>query len=114
MSNKTPFLVGAFVGAAIMPIIGFGFFDWKLDSKAQFLAEEAASAKIASVLVPVCVAKFNADPDVALHTAALKAEQYENPRVEYVEKGGWAALSGQERPGAGIARSCERAIKATF
>lgn len=114
MSNKTPFLLGAFVGAAIIPMIGFGFFNWKLDGKAQSMAREAAVTGIADVLVPMCVARFKADPEVAVHTAALKAEQFEHPRVEYVEKGGWAMFEGQDRPVAGLARTCENAIMATF
>ncbi|MDH3580339.1 MAG: hypothetical protein OEM91_06900 [Hyphomicrobiales bacterium] len=113
MSKYTPFILGVLAGAFVAPMIGFGGFGWKLDAKALAMASDAAAAEVSRVLVPVCVAQFKADPDVSAHRAAMKGMQYFHPRMEYVEKGGWATLPGQSRPVSGLARSCTEALKET-
>jgi hypothetical protein len=111
MSKLSLFACGVAAGAFFMPIIGFAGFGWKFDSKARAMADEAATAGVHNVLVPVCVARFNADPEVSTHRAAMKAMQYFHPRMEYVEKGGWAKLQGQKQASPGVARACAEALK---
>ncbi len=111
MSKYTPFIIGVVAGAFFMPIVGFTSMGWKLDTKAQAMATDAAAAEIKKVLVPACVAQFNADPDVAAHRAAMKGMQMFNPRMDYVEKGGWAKMPGQSASESNIARYCTEALK---
>lgn len=111
MSKLSLFACGVAAGAFIMPIIGFAGFGWKFDSKARAMADTAATAEVQKVLVPVCVARFNADPEVSTHRAAMNGMQYFHPRVEYVEKGGWAKLPGQKQATPGVARACTEALK---
>ena len=114
MSNSKPFIFGALVGAAAISLLGFTAFGWKFDSKAQAMARNAASAAVQKVLVPVCVAQFKADPEVATHTAAFKEEKNSHPRVEYISLGGWATLPGQSEPASGLAHSCAQELKETL
>lgn len=111
MSKLTLFATGAAAGAFFMSIFGFAALGWKLNSKAEIMASEAASAELARVLVPACVAQFNADPEVAMHRAALDGIQHFHPRLLYVEKGGWAIMPGQQDASRGIARGCTEALK---
>lgn len=109
MSSKS-FIAGLVVGAVALAIVGFSFFDWKLDSKAQAMADDAAHAAVKEALVPVCMAQFRADPRASAHMAALKAEKYSHPRVEYIRNGGWATLPGQSEPASGLANACVKAL----
>lgn len=94
-----------------MSILGFAALGWKLDSKAQVMANEAAVAELRRVLVPACVAQFNADAEVETHRAAMKGMQLFHPRMLYVEEGGWAAMPGQERASPGVARGCTEELR---
>lgn len=111
MSRLSLFITGLVAGAFFMPMIGFVALGWKFESKAQAMAEAAVTAEIRKVLVPVCVERFNADPDVATHRAAMDGMQYFHPRMTYVEEGGWATLPGQTRATSGVARACTEALK---
>lgn len=106
MSKLTLFAAGVAAGAFFMPMFGFVGLGWKLDSKAQVMASEAASAELRKVLVPACVARFNADPEADMHRTAMKEIKFFHPRMLYVEKGGWAVLPGQENASRGVARGC--------
>lgn len=110
MSKLSLFAAGVAAGAFFMPIIGFTAFGWKLDSKAQIMADERARAAVVKVLVPACVARFNADPQVETHRAAMKDIQLFHPRMLYVEKGGWAEMPGQDEAAPGVARACTEAL----
>lgn len=111
MSKLSLFSIGAVAGAFFMSIFGFASLGWKLDSKAQVMASEAASAAVVRLLVPACVAQFNADPEVEVHRAALKDIQMFHPRMLYVEKGGWAVMPGQDSASPGVARGCTEALE---
>ena len=114
MSKLKTFIFGALAGAFVAPMVGFAALGWKLDAKAQIMATDAAAAEVQRVLVPVCVAQFKADPGVDAHAAAMKGMQYAQTRVDYVEKGGWAMLPGQDRPVSGLTESCTEALKETY
>lgn len=110
MSKLKPFIGGVVVSAIVVPLLGFTALGWRLDSKAQNMAQEAANAAVKEALVPICVARFKADPEVTAHMAALKAKEYSYPRVEYIRSGGWATLPGQAEPSTGIANACANAL----
>lgn len=112
MSKTSLFIMGACAGAFLISAVGFTAFGWKLDAKAQVMAEDAASAAVAKILVPACIASFRSDGDVARHTAMLEGTQFFQDRVAYVEKEGWAMLAGQERAVSGIARACTEGLPA--
>jgi len=114
MSNLKPFIFGALASAVVVPVLGFTTLGWKLDAKAQTMAQAAAIAEVQKVLVPVCMAQFNADPKLAIHEAAFRAEESAHPRTIYIEKGGWAKLPGQTQPLPGLAKSCANALKASY
>jgi len=75
------------------------------------MASDAAYAEVQKVLLPVCLAQFNADPDTIAHIAVFKTKEHTHRRVEYIERGGWATLLGQSQPVSGLARSCADAIE---
>jgi hypothetical protein len=92
---------GIACGAVIAMIIGFGWGGWTTAATTKKMAEEAVLASQAAI----CVAQFIKQPD---HEEKLKElKKIGNwERAEYIEKGGWDKMPGQEKADYGIARAC--------
>ena len=96
---------GLVCGAVIAMILGFVWGGWTTSSTAN-----AATAKaVVSSQSAVCVAQFVKQPD---HQAKLKEfmEVSSWQRHEYVEKGGWDKMPGQEKADSDVARACADGI----
>ena len=98
-------LQGAAAGAAVTLVLGFGWAGWRLDSKAQKMATERASAAVVDVLRPICVDNFRRNPDVATQLAALKATDSWKQDT-YIKEHGWATFAGSEKPNTDVAEAC--------
>lgn len=102
--SLTRLLQGAAGGCAITLIVGFGWGGWQLASKAQKTAEESATNAVVAALAPICVDRFQHAADAKTSLVALKATDSWKQDT-YVEKGGWATISGSE-PNASVAQAC--------
>ena len=99
---KTKYGVGGLIcGAIIAMIIGFGWGGWTTSSTTQAMTDKAVLASQAGI----CVAQFVKQPS---HEAKLKefGEVSSWTRAEFIEKGGWDKMPGQEKPGPTVARAC--------
>jgi hypothetical protein len=104
-----PAVLGAAGGAIVLAIVGFAWGGWVTASSAERSAKQRAEAAVVAALLPVCVAKFQASADVAVHLAALKkASSWE--QGPYVEKGGWANMPGSTTANSDLARACAEAL----
>jgi hypothetical protein len=92
---------GLVVGAVIAMIIGFAWGGWTTSSTTQKMSEEAVLASQAAI----CVAQFMKEPN---HEEKLKelGELSSWTRGEFIEKGGWDKMPGQEKAGYLVARAC--------
>jgi len=92
---------GLIVGAVIAMIIGFAWGGWTTFSTTQKMSEEAVLASQAAI----CVAQFMKGPN---HEEKLKelAALDSWKRYEYIEKGGWDKMPGQEKADYTVARAC--------
>jgi hypothetical protein len=92
---------GLIVGAVIVMIIGFAWGGWKTTGTAKTMTKEAVLASQAAI----CVAQF------------LKTQNYEEKlkeleeldswkRAEFIEKGGWDKMPGQEKADYAVSRAC--------
>jgi len=92
---------GLIVGAVIAMIIGFALGGWTTSSTTQKMSEEAVLASQAAI----CVAQFLKGPN---HEEKLKelGELDSWKRSEFIEKGGWDKMPGQEKAGYAVARAC--------
>ena len=108
-----PAIWGAVGGAVIIMIVGFWGFGWVLPGKAEVMAQARAEAATVSALSPICVAKFQAQPDAPAKLAELKkASSWE--RGSLIEKGGWAATPGTGTTNSAVASACAETLgKAT-
>jgi|SRR5687767_2998548 len=92
---------GLIVGAVITTIVGFVWGGWMTMATAQSMSQEALLASRAAI----CVAQFMKQPN---HEEKLKEfmEISSWRRAEFIEKGGWDKMPGQEEAGLGVAAAC--------
>jgi hypothetical protein len=92
---------GLICGAVIAMIIGFGWGGWATRSTSQTMTKEAILATRAAI----CVAQFMKQPN---HKETLKefGELNHWTRAEFIEKGGWDKMPGEEEAGYAVARAC--------
>ncbi len=102
-------LWGAVGGAIVLLIIGFGFGGWVKGSTAQRMAEEMAQDAVLDRLVPICVVKFNQDPNKEARLKELKAKSYYQ-RSDYVKESGWATMPGEKEADSKVANECARRL----
>ena len=102
-----PALWGIAGGAVALAIAGFSWGGWTTSAKAESTARAQADTAVVSALAPVCVDKFQHTGDAAANLAALRRIE-NSSQGDFVEKGGWAAVPGNnssERVSA-VARAC--------
>jgi dienelactone hydrolase len=100
-----PGLVGAGVGAVALAIVGFSWGGWVTGSTAEAMASERAEAEVVSALVPFCVARSLADPEVSRITAELEgAAAYKRPDI--LMTAGWATMPGADKADRDLAKAC--------
>ena len=92
---------GLIVGAVITMIIGFAWGGWTTGGTTKTITEEAVLATQAAI----CVAQFMKEPN---HEEKLKEfrELHSYQRAEFIEKGGWDIMPGQEKAGYLVSRAC--------
>jgi hypothetical protein len=97
---------GLVIGAVIAMIIGFGWGGWSTASATQKMTEKA----ILENRTAICVAQFMADSGNADNLVEFNnIDSWK--RYEFVEKGGWDKMPGQEKAGYGVARACAGGIE---
>jgi len=92
---------GLICGAVIAIIIGFAWGGWTTFRTTQKMSEEAVLASQAAI----CVALFMKESN---HKEKLKelGELDSWKRAEFIEKGGWDKMPGQEKADYAVARAC--------
>jgi hypothetical protein len=100
-----PALLGRAVGALVLATLGFMWGSWVTASSADGAAKQRAEAAVVTALTPICLAKFQANADVAVHLALLK-KMNSWERGPYLERGGWANMPGGITANPGLARAC--------
>lgn len=104
-SGLKPGLWGVAIGAIAMSVIGFSYFDWTTHATATKMAQEASDTAVVAALVPFCVIKAHADPNLAT-LANFQTEQSSYSRGDIVMKAGWATLDGSKSGNDALARAC--------
>jgi hypothetical protein len=82
-------------------IIGFAWGGWSTSSTTQTMTEEAVLASQAAI----CVAQFMKESN---HEENLKELEKIDAwkRAEFIEKGGWDKMPGQEKADYAVSRAC--------
>jgi hypothetical protein len=97
---------GLICGALIVMIIGFAWGGWSTKGTTQKTADEAVLASQAAI----CVAQFIKEPNYEEKLKELeKLDSY--TRAEFIEKGGWDKMPGQEKAGPSVAQACVKGLE---
>jgi len=97
---------GLIVGAIIATIVGFVWGGWTTMGTAKTMSKEAVLASRSAI----CVAQFMKQPN---HEEKLK-EFMDTGRwnqADFIEKGGWDKMPGQEEAGSTVAQACADGLK---
>ena len=96
---------GLICGAVIAMIIGFAWGGWITGGTAQKMTGEAVLASQAAI----CVAQFMKQPNHEERLVELgKVDSWK--RSEFIEKGGWDKMPGQEKAGSLVAQACAKGL----
>src|SRR5512136_253913 len=104
--KKVKFGVWGFIcGAIVTMIIGFGWGGWTTAGTTQKMTDEAVLASQSAI----CVAQFMKQPN---HEEILKElggiDSWK--RSEFIEKGGWDKMPGQDKAGYSVAQACAKGL----
>jgi hypothetical protein len=96
---------GLIFGAAIAMIVGFAWGGWTTAGTTQTMTAEAVQASQSAI----CVAQFMSAAD---HEDKLKAFGEVNSweRSDFIEKGGWDKMPGQDKADYGVSRACANGL----
>ena len=99
-------ILGLICGVAIPMIIGFGWGGWTTRGTTQKMSDDAVLASQATI----CVAQFMREANHKEKLQELgKIDSWKIP--EFVEKGGWDRMPGQEKAVSYVAQACARGIE---
>ena len=101
-----PGIWGAVIGAVAISVIGFSTFGWTLGSTADRMARERAQTAVVAVLAPICVEKFQHQPDATTKLIEFKKVSSSWDRRSIIEKGGWATMPGTDGPDSAVVTAC--------
>jgi len=100
---------GLVVGALIAMIIGFAWGGWTTSGTTKTMTEEAVLASQAAI----CVAQFMTQPNYEEKLKELeKIDSWK--RAEFIEKGGWSKMPGQEKADYAVSRACADGLELLF
>jgi hypothetical protein len=97
---------GLIFGAVITMIIGFGWGGWTTAGTTKNKTDEAVLASQAAI----CVAQFMKQPNYEGKLKEL-GELETWKRTEFIEKGGWDKMPGQEKASSYVAQACAKGIE---
>jgi hypothetical protein len=97
---------GLIIGAVIVMIIGFAWGGWLTGGTAQKMTDEAVLASQAAI----CVAQFIKQPNHEEKLKELgKIDSWK--RSDFIEKGGWDKMPGQEKAGSQVSQACAKGLE---
>jgi hypothetical protein len=97
---------GLILGAVIAMIVGFVWGGWRTMGSAKTMSKEAVLASRSAI----CVAQFMKQPN---HEEKLKEfmELSHWRQDDFIQKGGWDKMPGQEDAGPAVAQACAEGLK---
>ena len=100
-------LWGFLSGAGLAMLIGFQWGGWSTATMSQKQSDEAVLTSRAAI----CVAQFMGASNQKTNLKEFQgAEGYQ--RTEFIEKGGWDRMPGEEKAAWGVASACVAGVEA--
>ncbi len=105
-----PGIVGAFIGAIALAIVGFTSLGWVSANTAESMALKRADAAVVKALIPVCVTRAQMDSETGPLLQELAGKTSKWDRRSFVEKAGWAKMPGDETSNRNLAEACAQEL----
>ena len=105
-TNKIKFGIwGIVFGAAVVMIVGFAWGGWETADAAEQIAAQAVLDSQAEI----CVAQFKSQSNYSTSLADFeKLDDWK--KSDFIQKGGWAKMPGQEKAASNVCQSCANRI----
>ena len=104
-----PGIYGAVIGAAFVGVVGFTWGGWVTGGTARDRAMTMSRDDVTASMVPVCLAKAEADPARADKLETIRAASTYQRR-DAVMAAGWATMPGTDAANRDIAQACLAAL----
>lgn len=92
---------GFVLGAVVAMVIGFVWGGWTTSATTQKMNEDAVLSSRAAI----CVAQFRNAPNYRANVKEMQGvDSYQ--RSEFIEKGGWDRMPGEEKAAWGVSSAC--------
>ena len=101
---------GAMGGAVAAIIIGFVWGGWTTSGTTQRMSDEATDAAVLTTRAAICVAQFMMEPNHQENLNELK-ELSSFDRRDFLNKGGWDKMPGQEVASLRVSRACAEGLE---
>ncbi len=98
---------GFVLGAGIAMTIGFVWGGWTISSTTQKMSDEAVLTSRAEI----CVAQFMSAPNHKMKIKEFQGTE-SHQRSEFIDKGGWDKMPGQEKAAWGVSSACVAGLEA--
>jgi hypothetical protein len=110
--SKTTWFWSCVVCLILPIVVGFTWGGWVTQTAAARMRDAAGQEARAAVAAAYCVSKFDSAPDAATQLASLKkTESWQ--RSEFIDKGGWTKMPGQDKSVDGAADLCAQQLVAS-
>ena len=100
-------LLGLIVGAVLVILIGFKWGGWSTSKATQKAVEEAVLMKQGVICADQYMKRAD-NKEKLKEFEGINAKQ----RAEFIEKGGWHKMPGQENADFGVSRHCVETLEA--
>jgi hypothetical protein len=107
--SKTVFFWSCVACVTATMIVGFNYGGWVTGGTAAQMATSAADRARAELTASVCVTQFDKGVDkIAMLASLARTDSWK--RGDFIEKGGWVALPGIDKPVSGAADLCAKQL----
>jgi alpha/beta superfamily hydrolase len=107
--TKTAVFWSCVASAIVTMVIGFSWGGWVTGSTARSMAELTGDSAVVKRLAPICLVRFEQDPDKAQKLKVVKGTDTWQ-RGEYVKKQGWATMPGEREADGKVADECVKLL----
>ena len=106
-----PGLIGAVAGGLTIAAVGFGGAGWMTSAAGARMGQAMADAQLVAALVPVCIARSEADPDHAAKLDSIRQPTTATRQRDALLATGWATIEGNLPASRTLATACVAALQ---
>jgi hypothetical protein len=107
--TKTVVFWACVASMVVTMIVGFTWGGWVTGRTALRMAEASGEDAVTKRLAPMCVVRFDADPERAAKLREMTALNTWD-QTQYVKRQGWATMPGEQEPGTKVAEECGKLL----